>query len=71
MSDPALELDLKRHLMNMAVAGILGSFVALLLVSALEFVDNALKTQTDVQKYLTLAALGAIPLVVPGKHDRT
>jgi capsular polysaccharide biosynthesis protein len=47
----------------MAVAGILGGFVAVLLVFVLEYMDNTLKTQDDVAKYLNLGTLGAIPVM--------
>jgi capsular polysaccharide biosynthesis protein len=63
---PALEPDSPvkpRKAVNMAVAGILGGFVAVLLVFVLEYMDNTLKTQDDVAKYLNLGTLGAIPVM--------
>lgn len=52
-----------RKLVNMAVAGVLGGFVSLLLVFVLEYMDNTIKTADDVQKYLNTGTLGTIPLI--------
>jgi capsular polysaccharide biosynthesis protein len=52
-----------RKLVNMAVAGVLGGFVSVLLVFVLEYMDNTVKTQDDVQKYLNIGTLGSIPVV--------
>lgn len=52
-----------RKMVNMAVAGVLGGFVSVLLVFVLEYMDNTVKTQEDVTKYLNLGTLGAIPIM--------
>jgi len=52
-----------RKMVNMAVAGVLGGFVSVLLVFVLEYMDNTVKTQEDVSKYLSLGTLGAIPVM--------
>ena len=52
-----------RKMVNMAVAGVLGGFVSVLLVFVLEYMDNTIKTQDDVLKYLGIGTLGSIPLV--------
>jgi len=52
-----------RKIVNMAVAGVLGGFVSLLLVFVLEYMDNTIKTADDVQKYLNTGTLGTIPLI--------
>jgi capsular polysaccharide biosynthesis protein len=63
---PALEPNSPvkpRKMVNMAVAGVLGGFVSVLLVFVLEYMDNTVKTQEDVAKYLNLGTLGAIPVM--------
>ena len=52
-----------RKMVNMAVAGVLGGFVSVLLVFVLEYMDNTIKTQDDVLKYLGIGTLGSIPMV--------
>jgi capsular polysaccharide biosynthesis protein len=62
---PALEpvVPVKpRKMVNMAVAGVLGAFVSVLLVFVLEYMDNTVKTPDDVARYLNLGTLGAIPM---------
>ena len=59
-----------RKLVNMAVAGVLGGFVSLLLVFVLEYMDNTIKTQDDVQKYLNTGTLGTIPLIETRKRRK-
>lgn len=58
-----------RKMVNMAVAGVLGGFVSVLLVFVLEYMDNTVKTQEDVAKFLNLGTLGAIP-VMEGRVKR-
>lgn len=55
-----------RKVLNMAVAGVLGGLMSVLLVFVLEYMDNTIKTQEDVMKHLNLGTLGAIPV-----FDRT
>lgn len=52
-----------RKALNMAVAGVLGGFISVLLAFILEYLDNTIKTQQDVEKYLHLGTLGAIPVI--------
>lgn len=52
-----------RKMVNMAVAGVLGAFVSILLVFVLDYMDNTLKTPDDVMTYLDLGTLGVIPQV--------
>ena len=59
-----------RKLVNMAVAGVLGGFVSLLLVFVLEYMDNTIKTQDDVQKYLNTGTLGTIPMIDSRKRRK-
>jgi len=70
---PALEPDSPvkpRKTLNMAVAGVLGWFVSLLLAFILEYLDNTIKTQEDVQKHLNLGTLGAIPIIEQPRATR-
>lgn len=50
-----------------AVAGVLGLMSSLLLVFLLEYLDNTIKTPTDVERYLDLPVLAAIPRFRPGE----
>lgn len=59
-----------RKLVNMAVAGVLGAFVSVLLVFVLEYMDNTIETQDDVQKYLNMGTLGSIPMIDAHKRRR-
>ncbi len=52
-----------RKMLNMAVAGVLGGFISILLVFVLEYMDNTIRTQDDVQKFLGIGTLGSIPVV--------
>ncbi len=46
---------------NTAAGAILGALVGLVLLVALEYLDDTLKTPEDVARYLNLATLGIIP----------
>ncbi len=73
ITSPALEPThpvKPRKLLNMAVAGVLGGFSSVLLVFVLEYLDNTIKTQDDVQKHLGLATLGVIPLFDQRNHRK-
>jgi len=48
--------------LNMAIAMVLGLMAGLFLSFFLEMMDNTIKTPDDVQKYLGLTVIGAIPL---------
>lgn len=52
-----------RPMLNMAIAGVLGAMTGLGLVFFIEYLDNTLKTAEDVQRYLSLPLLGAIPFI--------
>ncbi len=49
--------------LNMAVAGVLGAFLAIGLVFVLEYLDNTMKNPDDVRKHLGLPTLGNIPVI--------
>jgi len=51
-----------RKMLNMAVAGVLGGFVSVLLTFVLEYMDNTIKTQDDVQRLLNLGTMAVIPV---------
>jgi capsular polysaccharide biosynthesis protein len=48
---------------NVAAGGILGLVLGLLLAFALEALDNSLKSSADVERFVGLTTLGAIPTV--------
>lgn len=48
-------------MLNIVIAGFLGLFLSFALVLLLEFIDNTMKTETDIHKYLELPVLGTIP----------
>jgi capsular polysaccharide biosynthesis protein len=50
-----------KHLMNIAIAAVLGFMIGLGVIFLIEYLDNTIKTPEDVQKYLDLPILGAIP----------
>ncbi len=47
--------------LNTAIAMILGLMMGVFTAFVLEYMDNTIKTETDVQKYLDLPVLGLIP----------
>jgi capsular polysaccharide biosynthesis protein len=47
--------------LNMAIAFVLGLMASIFLVFLLEFLDNTLKTEQDIERILGLPVLGAIP----------
>lgn len=49
--------------LNMAIAGILGLMLSILLAFLLEFLDNTIKDAEDVQKVFDLPVLGNIPIL--------
>jgi capsular polysaccharide biosynthesis protein len=50
-----------RPLLNTAISGVLGLMLGLFTAFILEFLDNTIKTPEDVEKYLKLPIMGAIP----------
>lgn len=51
-----------RPMLNMAIAGVLGLMIGVFIAFLLEFLDNTIKTEDDVEKQLGLPVLGAIPI---------
>lgn len=47
--------------LNIAIAGVLGLIMSLALAFVLEFLDNKVRTQEDIEKQLGLPVLGVIP----------
>ncbi len=52
-----------RKMLNMAIAGVLGLMVSVFIAFLVEFLDNSIKTPEDVENYLELPVLGAIPMI--------
>ena len=50
-----------RPILNMAIAGVLALMSGVFLAFLIEYLDNTIKTADDVEKYLELPVLGAIP----------
>jgi len=48
-------------MMNIAIGFLLGFMISLGLVFLLEYLDNTIKTPTDIEKHLGLAVIGTIP----------
>jgi len=55
------ELVKPNKLVNTAISGILGEIIIILLVFVIEYFDNTLKTEKDVEKYLELSVVGSVP----------
>jgi capsular polysaccharide biosynthesis protein len=55
--------DSPKPMLNMAIAFFLGVMISVGLVFMIEFLDNTIKTQDDVEKLLGLPVIGLIPLV--------
>ena len=53
--------------LNIAIAFFIGLMVSLGIVFLLEYVDNTIKTESDVEKYLGLPVLGVIPKMIADK----
>lgn len=47
--------------LNIAIAGVLGLMASMFLVFFLEYIDNTIKTPSDVERYLELSIIGMIP----------
>lgn len=52
-----------RPILNMAIAGILGLMAGVFIGFLIEFLDNSIKTPEDVEMYLELPVIGAIPMI--------
>lgn len=50
---------------NMTIAGVLGIMIGVFLIFLVEYLNNTLKTQSDVENYLGLPVIGMIP-----KHNQ-
>lgn len=50
-----------RPLLNIAIAFFLGLMISLGIVFLIEYMDNTIKTENDVEKYLDLPVIGIIP----------
>lgn len=48
-------------LMNIVIASILGEMVVLLVVFLIEYMDNTIKTEKDIENYLGISVIGTIP----------
>lgn len=48
-------------IMNTVIAGILGEMLILLIVFLKEYLDNTIKTEKDIEKYLGISVIGTIP----------
>jgi uncharacterized protein involved in exopolysaccharide biosynthesis len=49
--------------LNLAIGGILGLMMGVMLVFFMEYMDNTIKTTDDIERYLGLPVLGLIPKV--------
>lgn len=54
-------------LLNTVMAGMLGEMLILLIVFLLEYFDNTIKTEKDIEKYLRTSLLGTIPNFSQGR----
>jgi uncharacterized protein involved in exopolysaccharide biosynthesis len=62
---PPLKPVFPQKLLNVALAIVLGGIGGLGLAFLLEFLDNALSRDTDVERYLNLSVLASIPEIKP------
>jgi len=56
--------------LNLAIGGILGLMLGVMLTFFLEYMDNTIKTTEDVDRTLNLPILGVIPKDSPGKKKK-
>ncbi|TXK91141.1 capsular biosynthesis protein, partial [Parageobacillus sp. SY1] len=52
-----------KPLLNMAIAFVVGLMTGVGLAFLLEYLDNTIKTETDVEKHLGLPVLGAVSII--------
>lgn len=57
-----------KPVLNMAIAAVIGLMVSIFLVFLLEYIDDTIKTNDDVEKYLNLPILGNIPFIKEEKN---
>lgn len=50
-----------RAVLNIVIAGLLGGMISVFIIFLIEYLDNTLKTPTDVECYLDLTVIGMIP----------
>lgn len=55
---------------NIAIAFFLGLMLSIALVFLLEYFDNTLKTENDIEKYLTVSVLASIPYEKTKKRNK-
>ena len=48
-------------IMNTAIAAILGEMIVLLIIFLLEYLDNTIKTEKDIEKYIGISVIGTVP----------
>jgi len=51
--------------LNLAIGGVLGVMLGVMLVFFMEYLDNTIKTADDIERHLGLPVLGLIPKVTP------
>ncbi len=59
-----------RKMLNLAIGGILGLMLGVMLVFFLEYMDNTIKNTEDVERILNLPILGVIPKDTPEKKKK-
>jgi len=52
-----------RKMLNLAIGGVLGLMLSIMLVFFMEFLDHSFKSKEEVEQYLELPVLGTIPYV--------
>src|SRR6056297_164072 len=57
-------------IMNIAIAGVLGLMISIGLVFLVEFLDKTIKTPEEVERYLGLSIIGAIPFNDKAKNRK-
>lgn len=50
-----------RPMLNIAIAGVLGIMISMFIIFLLEYMDNTIKTPSDVERHLGLPVIGMIP----------
>jgi polysaccharide chain length determinant protein (PEP-CTERM system associated) len=59
-----------RKMLNLAIGGVLGLMLGIMLVFFLEFLDHSFKSREDVEQYLELPVLGTIPYAEINQETR-
>ncbi|MCR5302126.1 MAG: protein-tyrosine kinase [Lachnospiraceae bacterium] len=57
------EISSPKIIRNTAIGGVIGAFVAVLIIAVIYILDDTIKTPDDVEKYLGLSVLGSIPVL--------